>query len=238
MCRWARFFEPLLDTLVLPTTRGDLMSIVSTTESPARTGVVRLIGLIAAAFAAGLMMFVMVTGTSAAMPPPGGGAGIPVEVPPPGGGGDPGHSTPPVPVLTALTVTQQDNLSGHLHIKTTATLSRGNGVIDWHGRLSNTSWGVGGHANVAVVLRDAQGNLIGRSVVVSYGVDAKSVFWNSSDRTYDYYGSVDRSVAAATATIEIRHSTGGVDNFQRDLDQAVAKGCSAAKIFLPLLNCH
>lgn len=117
-------------------------------------------------------------------------------------------------------------LTGGLHMDTyEGYFGRNNGVVDATTHLYNSYWGMGYTGQVLVVARNSCGELIGVTQPQSWGVDAKTWFWNANERWEHWNTGLPVDVASRTASVEVIHNrvTGDPFNRYRSLrDQACA----------------
>jgi hypothetical protein len=103
---------------------------------------------------------------------------------------------------TSINVTQEDLVGAGFHMNTNVNLAP-TGQLDALVHTWTTNWGLGFTGGVYVLLRNANGSIIGVTQLHSYGVDAKSIFWGTSSR-YDYFTEYfDPRVAQATTSVQI-----------------------------------
>ena len=103
---------------------------------------------------------------------------------------------------TPINVTQEDLVGPGFHMNTNVNLAPG-GQLDAVTHTWTTNWGLGFTGGVYVILRNADGSIIGVTQLHAYGVDAKSVFWGTSSRVDYFTEYFDPRVAQATTSVQI-----------------------------------
>jgi hypothetical protein len=103
---------------------------------------------------------------------------------------------------TPINVTQEDLVGAGFHMNTNVNLAP-SGQLDAVVHTWTTNWGLGFTGGVYVLLRNADGSIIGVTQLHTYGVDAKSVFWGTSSRTDYFTEYFDPRVAQATTSVQI-----------------------------------
>ena len=132
--------------------------------------------------------------------------------------GEPGN-------IEALPIAHRDwPLTGGLHMNTySGSFNRNTGGAAATTHLYNSYWGMGYHGSTMVVMRNGCGDVIGVTTPATYGVDAKSWFWNANERREFWMRSVDPAIAVRTASVQVVHNrvtTSPADNYNRLRDQA------------------
>jgi hypothetical protein len=103
---------------------------------------------------------------------------------------------------TPINVTQEDLVGPGFHMNTNVNLAP-SGQLDAVTHTWTTNWGLGFTGGVYVLLRNADGSIIGVTQLHTYGVDAKSIFWGTSSRQDYFTEYFDPRVAQATTTVQI-----------------------------------
>jgi hypothetical protein len=113
-----------------------------------------------------------------------------------------GSVAPALAASTPINVTQEDLVGPGFHMNTNVNLAP-TGQLDAVTHTWTTSWGLGFTGGVYVLLRNAEGSIIGVTQLHTYGVDAKSVFWGTSSRVDYFTQYFDPRVAQATTSVQI-----------------------------------
>ena len=107
----------------------------------------------------------------------------------------------------ALSFSQRNwPLTGGLHMSTTGSYGRDIGTVSGVTHLYNSYWGMGYTGSVTVLAYNSCGELIGVTPTKSWGVDAKSWFWNSNERREAWSVSMPAEIATRTATVQVVHN--------------------------------
>lgn len=110
--------------------------------------------------------------------------------------------------IPALSFSKRDwPLTGGLHMNTyNGSVSRNNGTVTAVTHLYNSYWGMGYKGQVFVKLYNGCNDLIGVTLPKTYGVEAKSWFWNANERRESWSDQVPTVVANRVARVEVVHN--------------------------------
>ena len=152
------------------------------------------------------------------------------------GGGEGGGGS--VPVQTAITKSQYNDLGWERFMNTDVTVSPTVGRIDGTTRIWTTAPWTGFHGGVYARFHDAGGEIIGTSAPNVYGVDGKYIPFLASDRTQGWSESLNSTLLGRIKGVSIVHTTETGANLRSYLIQRRDEICRDywAKAF-PQLPC-
>lgn len=129
--------------------------------------------------------------------------------------------------IPALSFSQRNwPLTGGLHMNTyNGFMSRNNGTVTATTHLYNSYWGMGYTGQVMVKMFNGCNDLIGVTKPKTYGVDAKTWFWNANERYESWAETMDPAIANRVARVEVVHNrvtTSPYEIYNRHRDTACA----------------